>query len=401
VADTNFDAMTPEELARERLRLYEQAIGLDALRRTLPEAGGVGLEEYGTAGLTSQQMSPEQRALDEEVARRQREYNARRDAVLAAEERLAARRRTEKAQQQVSGALGESPTTPDAGAPGEMGGPPSSMIVGGPVAAQTPTQPTGPTTKTIIASRVDPVTKKVVYETQVVPIDEPGGTYRVSAGDVDVWKKGALAENDQRLAATRAYQLAHPERTTYSPETGDPTTGFQVRAGQGGFSPSRQRPGLDKTWEEVSRTESPALQDLWLKDKQQAMAIAAQEAALQDVETRRRLQAAQAGVAERELEERKDPTVVARGRIAAYEVMRQHLGESSARSIELKLAAAKQALEAAGAPMTPQVEQMLREKYIAEIAGPDAVSRFQAALMGQEPVVAAAQARQTTPYYGG
>lgn len=247
------------------------------------------------------------------------------------------------------------------------------------------------------------MTGKITFETQ-----------RVLAGDVPVdldqfrtqgaaeWQQQALGENAQRAAATRAYQLAHPGKTSYSPETGLPTTGFQVREGAGGFSPSRQRPELTKSWEEVSRTESPAIQDLWLRDKQQAMALATQEGALQDVETRRRLGTAQAGLAERQLAEQLDPTLVTKGRIAAYNLMQQQLGASAAASVEMKLETARQALEAGGMSpaMIEAAVKALREKYITETAGPDAVARFNAALMGQEPSVAAAQARQTTPYGG-
>jgi hypothetical protein len=400
VADA-YDTWTDEQYAAERQRLSEAARALDELRKTIPSAGGVGLEEFGTAGLT--QLSPEQTALDAEVARRQRELNTQQAAVDSAMKRAEERKRTEAARAQVGAALGDKPATSPAAAtysPADLANFDELAGVGG--AASQATQPAERQYKTIIGSRRDE-RGNVVFETQRVPVDQQPvsqgqGEYQGAGLGVDEWKRQALGENAQRAAATRAFQMAHPEQTSYSRETGEPTTGFQVREGQGGFSPSRQRPGLEKTWEEVSRTESPALQDLWLRDKQQALAISGQEEALKEIETRRRLGAAQTGLAERELQERVDPSLVTRGQIASYNVMRQEFGQQQADQIEADVKAALEVLSKQG-QVSPALAEAIRQNVMRKYLTPDQLQNFQQRLAATtSPTVAAAQAR-TTPSY--
>lgn len=392
-----YDTMTAEQLAAERKRLAEAAAGLDALRKTLPESyTGLGVEEYGTAGLPSQ-MNPQHRALDAETAAKQQELNAQRAAVEAAVARSEDRKLSEAARAQVLAATGGA-TSPKTMEQALMEGGNAIEPSGGPVAAQV-AHPQEDQYKTIIGSRRDPLTGKITFETQRVrATDVPVDLGQFPTQGANDWQNQALGENAQRAAATRAFQLAHPEQTTYSPETGLPTTGFQVRAGAGGFSPSTPIPSAAMSPEEVLATQSPLVADMWFERKARADEARARAGALQDVETRRRLGTAQAGLAERQLAEQTDPTIVTRGRIASYDLMQQKLGSTTALAIESFLRTVRQNLEAAGQPpaMVEAAVKAMRDKKIEEKSGLGAVRDFNAALSAiEEPTVAAAQIRQT------
>lgn len=383
-----YDAMTSEEMARERLRLYRMGVGLDALRRTLPESQGLG--EF--AG--EQTLPPVQAALDVEIARRQRELNAQRDAVLAAEERAAAAGRTREAQTAVSMATGGAPPpvgTPTSSSPAPL---PSTPWAGVPYRTDVTPQAAQAAQgaeeyKTVIASRRTPE-GRIVFETQRVPVSsiaaqgppESGeDTYSGPGLGVEEWKQKALAENAARRMQSARFGGVNP--------SGQPAAGFQVRAGEGGFSPSRQIP-LGKTWEEVYATESPLVQEKWLEAKRQGQQLEAETAPIQEAALRRRILEQQA----RRLE---DPSIEVKERMALAETVLPQATKKRAEAVEAWVQERLTLLRAMNQPSGPDIEGGLRvaaEKAIPPVD--DFAQRMVDLYMSGEPAVAAARQRGGT-----
>lgn len=234
-----------------------------------------------------------------------------------------------------------------------------------PVAGQAPPAAEEEQYRTVIGSRRDPTTGRIIFETQrVKAADVPVDIGSFPTQGAQEWQRGALAENAQRAAATAAFQRTHPLRVTYDPATGDPFKGFQVRAGQGGFSPSRTAEDVLGRFgaksvadlsEEQLQQESPAVQQVMREAQDNALARRAREAAIADVEAKRGLAAAQAareealgGIAQEQLKEVQDPVLRVQRQLAEYNALRETLRPEVAQAVETEVASTVATLTKAG-----------------------------------------------------
>jgi hypothetical protein len=258
---------------------------------------------------------------------------------------------------------------------------------GGPVSAQ---PAAGSEFKTIITSRRGgPGEGPVVFETSRVPIAqqpraaEPGDYAGPGLG-VEEWKARALAENPMRAIRTEQLGSLNP--------SGARSTGFQVREGSGGFSPSAAIPDVSADFNEVMQTQSPAVQDIWLERRARAMALAREQAGIGELEARSKLLGAQAGQAEAETAGIADPMVAAKRMAAMYDYVSQNIGEQAAGAIQADIQAAVATLKQSGA-WSPEIERAAIAAITRKHTGSEAVAQQVRAIMGGVPAVAAAQAR--------
>lgn len=376
-----YEGMTSEQLAEERRRLSEAAIGLQSIQRDIPQAD---VGEYGMAGLVSQ-MNPEARALDVERERKAQEIKAQQAALEAAVARSEEARRIEAARARVASAVGAPPSRSRTME--------QALMEGGHTVGETPQGPTstigmGPQErqyKTVIGSRIDPYTNKIVFETQRVPVEDVPADL-AQAGPMpaaEQWRAGALSENPMRAAMTSAYGGVNP--------SGQRSTGFQVRPGEGGFSPSAAIPPSTASPEEVLATQSPAVADLWFERKSRANEAAAQEARLKLGQT-------QVQISQEELKRIQDPTITVRERFALREDAKRRLLAERGDQIEQQVLVAIDAVKASGQQVTPQLEAVIRSSVTDKLAGEQALDQMIAQAMSGEPAVAASRFRPSSVF---
>jgi len=376
--------LTPEELAKERLRLYQMGVGLAGLRQGMPHPEGVDLPQPDTAvewsSIGIPGMTPEQAALDKEIARRQRELNARAGAINTAERAAGLAGRTRAAQSQVASAIGEpssrQPLTAE-----------QALIEGGqsPVTSTAPTASTDPgafvgpkqMTKEVITAVRQP-DGRIVFTNATVPINDTAAEKAYGEGVGD-WRSKALAENDIRARTQGGLNAS-----------GQVSQNFLV-GNTPGYGASRQLPALSASFEDVQQ-ESPLIQDKWMAKKLQDLGLSTQEAELGGLGSRNRLMNAQAGLAEEQLRRQQNPEIAAREVLAPYNVTRQVLGEERAAKIEDDFHTAVRALQALG-KYDPADDIAIRQRIIEANTGDAAIAQRLAIAMGGNVAVQAARAR--------